>query len=191
MRTMTLLHLSCICLGHGNLDLAGVNFVLSIVIGDDADLSERVDPVQSYLLSSKSESNMFNNASSKADCVELIDFCRTANEPVFIPWTYVDFFSKDEILKVLMKCYKEIRVAAAVDGDTSDVSNPDALCIKSSLPAQFLKIDVSKVTSAESDELGEETDVPGFVTMPVLQKTEFYAVDDVFITVVCLAVLCC
>ena len=45
----------------------------------------------------------------------------TSIGPGYNPWTYVDFCDSDEYLMELLKYYKEIRVAAAVSEDTSDV----------------------------------------------------------------------
>ena len=65
-------------------------------------------------------------------------------------WTYANFFDRDGILRELVKCYKEIRVAVTVGEDTLDVSASDALCVQSPLPAQPPEIVVISVKSTES-----------------------------------------
>ena len=65
--------------------------------------------------------------------MELLQSCaETDIEPGCIPWTYVGLFYKDDFLKKFLKCYKEIRGAAAVGEDTLDVYAPDSLCVKQS-----------------------------------------------------------
>ena len=144
-KIMTMYRLSCLCLDHGKLDLPEDNFGLIGWSCEGPDLLETIETVQSYLLSSNPDCNIFTNAFSISECMEMIgSFARTVVESGYNPWTYIDFFDGNGFLKELVKCYREIRINE-VDGETLDVSALDALCNPSPLPAQPPKIDDRKV----------------------------------------------
>ena len=114
-RIMTIFRLSCLCLDHGKLDWSEVKFWSSAGVADGPDLSEIIEPVQSCLLSSNHKYQIFTDVSSVSERTELHEgSAGTAIEPGYNPWTYVDFFDKDEVLQDFVKCYKEMRVPAAV-----------------------------------------------------------------------------
>ena len=58
----------------------------------EVDLSDMIEPLQSYLLGSSAEQNIFTSAKSISSCVELLDeFGDKALQPCFDPWASVDF----------------------------------------------------------------------------------------------------
>ena len=70
-----------------------VKFGSSSGIGDGPALSEIIQPVQSYMLSIRPESNIFTDAASATECLEVLEsFAGTAAEPGYSPWAYVDCF---------------------------------------------------------------------------------------------------
>ena len=102
--------------------------------------------MQFYLLSSSPESNIFTDAASVNECLDVLErFTDTTLEPVCSPWSYVDGFDDDEVFGAQVTNYKEIRVAAAAIEEYFDVSAPFVMCVQSSNPAQPPMIYVSKV----------------------------------------------
>ena len=75
-------------------------------------------------------------------------FTGTAVEPGYFPWTYVDFFDKDDLLIELVKCYKQSRVATAVGEVTLDIL-PLMLCVFR-VPCQLIFQRLMLVKSKES-----------------------------------------
>ena len=58
----------------------------------EVDLSDIIEPLQSYLLSRSAEQNNFTSAKSFSSCVELLDeFSDKATQPYYDPWRSVDF----------------------------------------------------------------------------------------------------
>ena len=68
-RIMTMFWLNCLCLDHGKLDLPEVKFGSFAGVGNGPDLSEKVEPVKSILLSFNPGCNNFTDASSITECM--------------------------------------------------------------------------------------------------------------------------
>ena len=80
------------------------------------DLWDIIEPLQSYLLGSSAEQNIFTSAGSISSCVELLDeFGDKAIQPCFDPWASVDFYDKSQIFADLTKAYNNVRVASNVE----------------------------------------------------------------------------
>ena len=118
----------------------------------EVDLSDNIEPLQSYYLGSRAEQNFFNSAESISSCFELLDeFGDKAIQPSFDPWASVDFHGKSQIYADLTKAYKNARVASnAETGVEDDVSpkTPDKLASQRRQPAQMPRIDVGETSKA-------------------------------------------
>ena len=121
-------------------------------ISAEVDLSDVIEPLQSYLLGSSAEQNIFTNAESISSCVELLDeFGDRAIRSSYDPWASVDFHGKSEIYGALTKAYKNVRIASNVEtGVEVDVSpeTADRLAPQRCQPAQRPRIDVGKTSKA-------------------------------------------
>ena len=115
-------------------------------------MSDVIEPLQSYPLSSSSDQNIFTCATSNASCVELLnDFNDKALQPRYDPWVSVDFCDRSKIHAVLTKAYKNVRVAAIVDTDTEGTGSPESskkLLPQRKLPAQMPRIYLGKTSRA-------------------------------------------
>ena len=61
-------------------------------------LSDIIEPLQSYIMGSSAEQNIFTNAESISSCVELLDeFGDKAIQPCFDPLASVDFHGKSQL----------------------------------------------------------------------------------------------
>ena len=118
----------------------------------EVDLSDIVEPLQSYLLGSSAKQNIFTSAESISSCVELLDeFGDRAIQPCYDPWASVDFSGKSQIYADLTKSYKNVRVAPNVEtGVEGSVSpeTPDKLAPQRRQPAPRPRIDVGKTSKA-------------------------------------------
>ena len=118
----------------------------------EVDLSDIVEPLQSYFLGSSAEQNIFTSAESISSCVELLDeFGDRAIQPCYHPWASVDFYDKSQIYADLTKAYKNVRVASNVEtGVEVSVSpeTPDKLASQRRQPSQRPRIDVGKTSKA-------------------------------------------
>ena len=115
-------------------------------------MSDIIEPLQSYLLGSSAEQNIFTSAESISSCVELVDeFGDQAIQPCFDPWASVDFHDKSQMYADLTKAYKNVRVTSNVEtGIEVSVSSetPDKLAPQRRQPAQKPRIDVGKTSKA-------------------------------------------
>ena len=117
--------------------ITGVKFGSSNRAEDGPDSPEIFWPVRRYLLSCNPEPDTFTDAASINECMEVLEnFAGTAALPGYNPCLFVDFSDKDQILRKTVNCYKEMSAAAILDGKSSDISAPNALCIQSSFPAE-------------------------------------------------------
>ena len=118
----------------------------------EVDLSDNIEPLQSYFLSSSAEQNTFTYAESISSCVEFLDdFADKAIQPCYDPRPSVDFQDKSQIYADLTKAYKYVRLASSVEtGVEVSVSpgTPDKLAPQRRQPAQKLRIDVGKISKA-------------------------------------------
>ena len=97
--------------------LLGSPYSISVEI----DLSDVSEPLQSSLLSSTSEQNIFTSAESTSSCVELLaEFGVKALQPGIDPLLSVDFPDRAKIHGELTKAYKN-RGFAASEETGSDV----------------------------------------------------------------------
>ena len=84
--------LCCLCLGHVVPKLPSVSLGSPAKSTAEVDLSDNIEPLQSYLLGSSAEQNIFTSAEYIWSCVELLDeFGDKAIQPCFDPWASVDF----------------------------------------------------------------------------------------------------
>ena len=92
--------LRCLCLGHVVPKLPCVTLGCPSKSAVEADLSDIIEPLQSYLLSSSFEQNVFTSAESISSCVELLDeFGDKAIQPCYDTWASVDFHDKSQICR--------------------------------------------------------------------------------------------
>ena len=116
------------------------------------DLSDIIEPLQSYLLSISAEQNIFTNAESISSYVELLDeFGDKAIQACCDPWASAVFFDECKIYADLTKAYKNVRLPSNVEtGVEVSVSPefPDKLASQRRQPAQKPRIDVGKTSKA-------------------------------------------
>ena len=80
------------------LNLPSVTFGCTSKSATEADLSDIMEPLQSYFLSSSAKQNFFTRAESILSCVKLLDeFRYKAIQPCFDPWASVVFHDKSQI----------------------------------------------------------------------------------------------
>ena len=151
-RTSHVFKLCYLFLGHVVPKLPAVTLGSPGKSASEVDLSDVVEPLQSYLLGSSAEQNIFTRAESISSCVELLDeFGDRAIQPCYDPWASVDFYDKSQIYADLTKAYKKVRVASNVEtGVEVSVSpeTPDKLAPQRRQPAQRPWIDVGKASKA-------------------------------------------
>ena len=142
----------CLCLGHVVPKLPSVSLVSPGKSTNEVDLSDIIEPIQSYLMGSSDEQNVFSSAESISSCVELLDeLGDKAIQPCFDPWASVDFHGKSQMYADLTKAYKNVRIASNVEtGVEVNVSTetPDKLAPQRCQPAQRPRIDVGKTSKA-------------------------------------------
>ena len=146
--------LLCMCLGHVVPKLPSVTLGCPSKSAAETDLSDNIEPLQTYLLSSSNEQNIFSSAESISSCVEFLDeFGDKAIQPCYDPWASVDFHKKSEIYADLTNAYKNVRIASNVEtGVEVSVSpeTPDKLAPERLQLAQKSRIDVGKTSKAAS-----------------------------------------
>ena len=151
-QTFHVFKLSCLCLGHVVPKLPSVSLGSPGKSTAEVDLSDIFEPLQSYLLGSSAEQNIFTSAESISSCVELLDeFGDKAIQPCFNLWASVDFHGQTQIYADLTKVYKNVKVASNVEtGVEVNVSpeTPDKLAPQRCQPAQRPRIDVGKTSKA-------------------------------------------
>ena len=98
-QTAHVFKLCCLCLGHVVPELPSVTLAGPSKSAAEADLWDITEPLQSYLLSSSAEQNVFfTSAESIESCVELLDeFGDKAIPPCYDPWASVDFHDNSQI----------------------------------------------------------------------------------------------
>ena len=144
--------LCCLCLGHvvpelPNMSLGSPNRSVAGV-----DLADVIEPLQSSLLSSNSEQNIFSSAECISSCVEMLaEFGDRALKPSFDPWASVDFHGRAKIHADLTKTHKDVRSAANVETDadvTLSSGSLEKLLPQRKRPAQRPRIHLSKTSKA-------------------------------------------
>ena len=144
--------LCCLCLGHVVPKLPSVTSGCPGKSAVEADLSDIIRLLQSFLLSSCVEQNIFTSAESISSCVDCLDeFGDQAIQPCFDPWASVVFYDKSQRYADLTKAYKNVRIASNVEtGVEVSVSpeTPDKLAPQRRQPAQKPWIDVGKTSKA-------------------------------------------
>ena len=151
-QTAYVFKLCCLCLGHMVPKLPSVSLGSPGKSSVEVDLSDIIEPLQSYLLGSSAEQNIFTSAESISSCAELLDeFGDRAIRASYDPWASVDFNGKSEICADLTKAYKNVRIASNVEtGVEVNVSpeTPDRLALQRCQPAQRPRIDIGKTSKA-------------------------------------------
>ena len=151
-QTFHVFKLCCLCLGHVVPKLPSVSLGSPGKSTAEVDLSEIIEPLQSYLLGSSAEQIIFASAESISSCVELLDeFGDKAIQPCFDPWASVVFHGQSQIYADLTKAYKNVRVSSNVEtGVEVNVSpeTPDKLAPQRCQLAQTSRIDVGKTSKA-------------------------------------------
>ena len=151
-QTFHVFKLCCLCLGHVVPKLPSVSLGSPVNSTAEVDLSDIIEPLQSYLLGSSAEQNIFTSAESISSCVEFLDeFGDKALQPCFDPWASADFNGQSQIYADVTKAYKNVRVASNVEtGVEVNVSpeTPDKLAPQRCQPAQRPRIDVGKTSKA-------------------------------------------
>ena len=144
--------LCCLCVEHVVPKLPSVTLGCPSKSAAEVDLSDILEPSQSYLLSSTAEKKIFTSAESTLSCVELLDkFADRAMQPGYDPWTSVDFHGKSQIYADLTTAYKNVRIASKIEtGVEISVSPeiPDRLAPQCRQLAQKPRIDVGKASKA-------------------------------------------
>ena len=146
--------LCCLCLGHVVPDLPSVSLGSPNRSVAGVDLADVIEPVQSYLLGSSLEQNIFASAECISSCIEMLaEFVDRALQPSYDPWASVDFHGRGKIHADLTKAYKDVRIAANVDADadvTLTCGSPEKLLLQRKRPAQGPRIDLSKTSKADA-----------------------------------------
>ena len=93
--TSYVFELCCLCLGHIVPELPNVSMGSPNRSVAGVDLADVIEPLQSYLLSSSLEQNIFTSAECISSCVEILaEFGDWALQPSYYPWGSVDFHSR-------------------------------------------------------------------------------------------------
>ena len=110
--------LCCLCLGHVVPELPSVSLGSLNRNVAGVDLADLIEPLQSFLLGSSLEQNIFTSAECISSCVEMLaEIGDRALQPCYDPWASVDFHGRGKIHADLTKAYKDVRVAANVAPD--------------------------------------------------------------------------
>ena len=148
-KTMTMLRLSYLCVGHFPSPLPVVLFYPAVSSSEGPNLAKIIEPVQSYIMFCNSESNFSANLETINCCVELLEtFAGTAILSGHDAWSYVDFHQKEKNERSLMSGYRKIRSASGADDANLVSSAPEILCSQNPIPSQPPGIDVAKVHSS-------------------------------------------
>ena len=120
--------------------------------GTEIDLTDVIEPLQSYLLTGIAEQNRFLSGESFSPCAEMLaEFGDRALQPSYGLWASVVFHGHAKIHADLTKPHKDLRVAANVETD-ADVTLSTG-CSEKLLPqkkhiAQRPRIELSKTSEA-------------------------------------------
>ena len=151
-QTAHVFKLRCLCLEHVVPKLRAVILGCPSNNVAEIDLSDVIEPLQSYLFGSSAEQIIFTSAESISSCVEILDEIGDKTiQPCYDPWASVDFHNKCQIYADLSKAYKNVRLASNVEtGAEFSVSpeTPDKLAPQRHQPAQRPRIDVGKTSKA-------------------------------------------
>ena len=148
-QTFHVFKLCCLCLGHVVPKLPSVSLGSPGKSTAEVDLSDIIEPLQSYLLGSSAEQNIFTSAESISLCVDSLDeFGDKAIQPCFDPWASVDFHGQSQIYASLTKAYKDVKVASNVETGVEVNVSPDKLAPQRCQPAQRPRIDVDETSEA-------------------------------------------
>ena len=146
--------LCCLCLGHVVPELPSVSLGSPDRTSSVVDLSDLIEPLQSYLLTCNTEQNIFSSADSISSCVEMLaEFGDKALQPSYDPWASVDFHGRGKIHADLTKAYKDVRIAGNIEADadvTLSSGSPEKLLPQRKRPAQGPRIDLNKTSKAVS-----------------------------------------
>ena len=160
-QTFHVFKLCCLCLGHVVPKLPSVSLGSPGKSTAEVDLSDIIESLQSYLLGSSAEQNIFTTAESISSCVELLDeFGDKALQPCFDPWAIVDFHGQSQIYADLTKAYKNVRVVSNVETRVEvniSPETPDRLVPQRRQPDQRPRIDVGKTSKATCKVFGRKT----------------------------------
>ena len=90
--TSYVLKVCCLCLWHVISEMPNVSLGSPNRIVARVDLADVIEPLQSYLLSSRWEQNIFLSVEWISSCLEMLaDFGDRALQPSYDPWARVDF----------------------------------------------------------------------------------------------------
>ena len=146
--------LCCLCLGHIVPDLPSVSLGSPNRSVAGVDLAHVIEPLQSYLLGSSLEQNIFASAECISSSIEmLVEVGDRALQPSYGPWASVDFHGRGKFHADLTKAYKDVRIAANVEADadvTLSSGSPEKLLPQRKWPAQGPRIDLSKSFKADA-----------------------------------------
>ena len=152
--TSYVFRLCCLCLGHVVPDLPSVSLGSPNRNVAGVNLADVIEPLQSYLLGSSLEQNVFASAECISSCVEMLaEFGDRALQPSYDPWASVDFHGRGKIHADLTKAYRDVRIAANVEPDadvTLSSGSPEKLLPQRKRPAQGPRIDLSKTVKASA-----------------------------------------
>ena len=144
--------LCCLCLGHVVPELPSVSLGSPDRNSSAVDLSDLIEPLQSYLLTCNTEQSIFSSADLISSCVEVLaDFGDKALQPSYELWAGVDFHGRSKIHADLTKAYKDVRVATSVGMDadvTLSSESPETLLPQRKRPVQRPRIDLNKSSKA-------------------------------------------
>ena len=142
--------LCCLCLGQVVPKMPSVTLGCPSTSAADTDLSHTIEPLQSYLLGSNVEQEIFTSAESISSCMELMDgLGDKAVQPCYDPWASLDFHGKSQIYADLTKAYKIVRLASNVETGVEVSVLPETLvklALQRRQPAQKPQIDVGKTS---------------------------------------------
>ena len=142
----------CLCLGHIVPELPNVSMGSPDRSRSAIDLADIIEPLQCYLLTCSEDQNIFLSADSVSSCVEMLsEFGDKALQPSYDPWASVDFYGRAKIHADSTKTYKDVRIAANVEGDadvTLSSGSPEKLLPQRKRPAEGPRIDLSRTVKA-------------------------------------------
>ena len=151
-QTFHVFKLCCLCLGHVVPKLPSVSLSSPGKSTAEVDLSDIIGPLQSSLLGSSVEQNIFTSVESISSCGELLyEFGDKAIQLCFDPWASVDFHGQSQINADPTKAYKDVKIASNVGTGVEFIvspENPDELAPQRCQPAQRPRIDVGKTSKA-------------------------------------------
>ena len=144
--------LCCLCLGHVVPEMPSVSLGSPDRDSSAVDLSDLIEPLQSYFLTCNTEQSIFSSADSISSCVEVLaDFEDKALQHSYDLWAGVDFHGRSKVHADLTKAYKDVRVDTSV-GMGADVTlsseSPEKLLPQRKRPVQRPRIDLNKTSKA-------------------------------------------